>query len=79
MNISFTSFFLESEILTRMQKIDGGWKCTECDYVSNKKSNLYNHVEAKHVGGQLISCNYCGKVLKGVNSYSVHVSTNHRK
>ena len=57
----------------------GGWKCTDCDYYSAKKSNVHKHVESKHVETQYYPCNFCGKVFKGINSYNVHLSNVHRK
>ena len=44
-----------------MFKADGIWQCSECDYNSKKQSNMYDHIEARHVESTGYSCDECGK------------------
>merc|ERR1712098_825641 len=70
---------IQMEIQSKMIRADyGGWKCTDCEYFSAKKSNVYKHVESRHVETQYYPCNLCGKDFKGINSYNVHLSNVHR-
>ena len=69
---------IDVEIQRKMEKVDGGWLCGDCGYFSNKKTNLYKHVESKHVEAQYYNCEMCGKVLRGINSYNVHIYTHHK-
>ena len=61
-----------------MQRSDGQWQCIDCSYTSKLKNNVYKHVASKHVVPQIYRC-FCGKTLKGLNSYNVHVYTVHKK
>ena len=42
-------FDVVSQIETKMLKVGSGWQCSDCEYSSAKKYNLYRHVEVKHV------------------------------
>ena len=69
---------ISHEIRSKMIKFGNVWRCTDCDYSSPKTTNLYRHIESKHVPTPIYSCQYCGKVFKGINYYSSHMSTSHR-
>ena len=43
------------------------WQCNGCEYGSKKKSNLIDHIEAKHTVGGALACTFCG-----------HLATNRR-
>ena len=62
-----------------MQRRDGAWHCVDCSYSSKLKSNVYKHVESKHVQPQIYHCNQCGRGFKGTNSYNVYIYTVHKK
>ena len=64
---------VDTEIKSKMVKFGNMWQCSDCDYSSSKSSNLYRHVESKHVETQFYPCPKCGKHFKGSNSYSVHM------
>lgn len=68
----------ESEIKSKMIKYGGIWQCNDCDYKSQKSCNVYKHIECRHVVPQLYECNFCGKILRGINSFNVHMSNVHR-
>ena len=69
----------ENEARQKMRHLGGpDWACTECDYRSNKSSNVYKHVESRHVAGRDYICQYCGKVLRNLNSYDNHIYKEHR-
>merc|ERR1712218_148559 len=63
------------EIKSKMQRCGGEWHCVDCSYSSKLKNNVYKHVESKHVEPQIYQCIHCGKALKGMNSYNVHIYT----
>merc|ERR1712098_597158 len=43
---------------------DGGvmWRCNECHYVSKNKFNVLEHIDAKHIVSQGITCSICYKI-----------------
>jgi len=52
----------EDPIAVRMLKTSiGVWQCADCDYSSKHSTNLRNHIEVHHVGGQGFNCHVCGK------------------
>ena len=69
---------VDTEIKSKMVKFGNIWQCSDCDYSSSKSTNLYRHVESKHVATQFYPCPKCGKHFKGSNSYSVHMYTAHK-
>eukprot|EP00092_Neocalanus_flemingeri_P083269 GFUD01104485.1.p1 GENE.GFUD01104485.1~~GFUD01104485.1.p1 ORF type:complete len:350 (-),score=73.99 GFUD01104485.1:271-1320(-) len=69
----------EELIRSKMVSLGGGkWQCAVCSHVT-KSTNLYYHIESKHVQVSGYSCNICGKFCKGRNSYNVHMSTYHKE
>ena len=58
----------------------GRWMCGVCSYESKFKTNLYNHVEVKHLKYQMLyTCEYCSRSYKSRNSYNVHMSMYHKQ
>ena len=70
---------VSDQVKSKMMKSDKVWQCTDCDYKSTNKANVYKHVESKHVPPQYYSCEICSKVCKGINSYNVHYYNTHKK
>ena len=54
---------VESAIQSKMFKEGNIWYCNDCPYKSNRKSNLLEHVEARHVSHPGYLCQYCEKVF----------------
>ena len=75
------NYFLDfdAEIRAKMLNVgQGRWMCKVCDYVS-KSTNVYNHVEVKHMTEQMVySCSVCPKTYKSRNSFNVHMSMTHK-
>ena len=70
----------ENLIRSKMTKLDGvpgKWQCNDCGFIA-KSTNLYYHIESKHVSVSSYACEHCGKSYKSRNSYNVHMSTYHR-
>ena len=68
----------EELIRSKMVNLGGGkWQCAVCSHVT-KSTNLYYHIESKHVQVSGYSCGLCNKFCKGRNSYNVHMSTYHK-
>ena len=46
-----------------MVKLSNGgevtWRCSDCGYVSKKKTNLQEHIEAKHIEQAGVLCTIC--------------------
>merc|ERR1712203_1212347 len=47
------------------------WSCSICYYTSNKTTNMYKHIERKHLNVNL-SCELCQKVFKSRDDPNVH-------
>ena len=70
---------LDSEIRSKMAKVGGGeWQCVDCGYTS-RISNVYKHVEGKHVEPSNYQCPLCDKVLRGLNAFNNHIYRSHKK
>ena len=57
------------------QNGDGNWVCTVCGKVNdskNKKQNMMNHIEAKHIGVSH-PCSQCGKSFRSGCSLANHI------
>lgn len=61
-----------------MYREDGQWKCSDCGYMSTKKNNTHEHVEAKHIRHAGYHCTHCDKVYKTSASLRVHNNTYHK-
>ena len=56
-----------------------GYACKICGKAETiPKSNMRNHIEAKHIEGITHTCNQCGKTIKTKNSLAAHVSRIHK-
>jgi len=61
------------EVLANMQKTDAGnWTCLACSYSTSHRTNMYQHVEAKHVQTEGYSCPYCTKFCPNFKSLKNH-------
>ncbi|XP_023340278.1 zinc finger protein 131 isoform X4 [Eurytemora carolleeae] len=69
----------DAEVRAKMANVgQGRWMCQVCDYVS-KSTNVYNHVEVKHMTEQMVySCTVCPKTYRSRNSFNVHMSMTHK-
>ena len=63
-------------ILSKMIKLkeESGtlWTCTDCSYSSKNKSNVYEHVESRHVGSYGYHCQLCDKSCPSRNAFRIH-------
>ena len=58
----------------------GIWKCAVCDYAPAKSSNLYNHIECKHLPDHPgYDCDICSRVCKTRHGLICHTQKAHRK
>ena len=60
------------------QKIDEGWRCLACDYISTsiKSSQIRLHVET-HLDGLFYTCSICNKEFRSRHSLYKHTKRNH--
>lgn len=67
-----------------MRKVSDGenfasFECSLCDFRSAVRINTINHIESKHFPGTFTyTCDYCMKTFLSKNSFSSHVSRNHK-
>ena len=52
------------------------WTCSCCGYVSKKTTNMYKHIERKHLF-LAVKCNFCQKEFSSRNDCNVHIKTFH--
>jgi len=68
---------IEKIIWSKMYKTaDAGgssvWACSECEYNSKFKHNVFEHIESKHVGSYGYPCSVCNKVCPTKNAFRIH-------
>ena len=49
------------------------WACTDFDFKSNRSTNVYKYIESKDGLGQDYVCQYCGKVLRNLNTTTMFI------
>ena len=54
------------------------WRCEECLYESQYKTNVKEHVESQHLKGQQYLCTYCDKIYPNKKSLRNHTYAKHR-
>ena len=70
---------LEAEIRSKMICLGGGqWQCADCHLVT-KSTNLFNHIEGKHVNSGGHHCQICGKFCRTKNGLIAHSHRAHSK
>lgn len=50
----------------------GSWTCLACSYSTSHKTNMYQHVEAKHVQTEGYNCPYCSRFCPNFKSLKNH-------
>ena len=63
---------LDQQISEKMVKDAMGWHCTDCDYKTKFNSNLYEHIESRHIDQPGYSCDICSKFCKTRNALRNH-------
>ena len=61
-----------------MLKFPGTWKCSDCNYESKNKNNMYEHVECRHVSHPGYICQFCNKTIASRNSLRNHIIRMHK-
>ena len=61
-----------------MWKQDGIWACTDCDYTSKNNSNVYEHIEGKHVSNPGYICLLYNKICSIRKALRCHKYRNHK-
>ena len=75
---------LDKQIISLMTKSSSKNKNGQPIYVCNvcgkeaEHMNMKNHIEANHLEGISVPCNFCEKMFRSRNSKAVHVSLFHK-
>jgi len=69
---------LDAEIVSKMVKLPGRWRCSDCEYESRNKNNMYEHIECRHVDHPGYLCPYCSKAIASRNSLRNHIIRKHK-
>jgi len=64
-------------VRSKMLSMNGVWQCADCEYLSNKTTNLFDHIEAKHVSVSY-TCEFCEMFFKTKATYRFHKRKYHR-
>lgn len=51
--------------------------CTQCDYSTQKKEGLYQHVKTRHSPRELFTCDYCSGTFVSKQMFNEHVNVQH--
>ena len=52
-------------------------QCTDCEYISTRRTSVNRHMESKHVGLFVYGCDICLHGVPAKNALSVHKIRNH--
>ena len=63
---------IEDVIVDNMIKVGDEWICNICNYKNNKKSNIQEHIEARHTVHPGYICSWCNRTFKTKASLRVH-------
>jgi len=71
---------IEDEIRSKMINLGHGlWQCAECD-LRTKSSNLYNHVESKHIAHPTgYTCTFCQRFCRTKHALITHLHRLHKQ
>ena len=71
---------LDETINSMMDRLDTGeYSCTVCGKIEPRfRSNMRQHIEAKHTEGGSHPCGHCGKIFRSRKSLANHVSLYHK-
>ena len=79
LNIVSNILDIEAEIRSKMENLGSSkWRCKDCNFVS-KSTNVYYHIESKHVEGAGYFCNICTKFCKTRNALNIHMTKYHKQ
>ena len=68
------------DMLTKVLTATGScWQCGSCDYNSKKKSNLVDHIEAKHIQGGYFICKLCNHPASTKRGLRNHHYSHHKE
>ena len=74
-----TPFLLSGNVDDFLTCVESGvWQCAECGYQSNR-TNVRDHIEAKHVGSEGYACSLCPMILKNKIGLRNHLSRCHKQ
>ena len=59
-----TDLELDELINSKMVQYGTTWTCLDCNYTSQKRCNVFDHVEARHIEHPGCQCPYCGSVKR---------------
>ena len=65
-------------IQSKIRKLDHGYGCTDCTFMSSGKYVLSNHIESRHVEYGGVMCDLCNKIVKTRQALRMHKSRDHR-
>ena len=63
---------VENAVNSKMYKEGVMWTCTECNYQSQKKAHVFEHIEGKHQVHDGYFCQSCQQVFKTKGKFQRH-------
>jgi len=67
----------DPRVTALMIKSGQSWTCRDCGY-SSQHCNVYNHIEAKHIGSTGYNCEVCGQFSPSLGAYKKHKYRKHQ-
>ena len=56
-----------------------GFQCADCNYATQSKRNMFNHIESRHVTSAGVECWACAKVCPTREALRKHMSRDHKQ
>ena len=69
---------LELKLNNVMKDEEGRWICPECNLTTRSRTNIKEHIDAKHLPGNSYLCPLCSKACKSTGALRVHKSRYHK-
>jgi len=64
---------LDATIYSMMEKMDRLYTCQPCGKTAKLKTDLFRHIESKHISGVIHPCSMCDKTFRTRYSLEVHM------
>jgi len=55
------------------------WQCAQCGYSTRRKSDLKDHIDAKHIERDPLPCTQCDMICPNKKSLKNHMYKHHKK
>ena len=70
---------VEANMVPIFDEFGKAWQCAQCGYSTRRKSDLKDHIDAKHIERDPLPCNQCDMICPNKKSLKNHMYKHHKK